>query len=173
MITLDVDTHYLALRLAEATGLSQDQSSALTTELQNTRYIGKTAIECLCILHDPTQDTQVVYGNATGKELKEWMAPYARLLRFGREGITEEKRAEWLQTIAWINTAYEDTYVFDPQSAPTFTQFAAGAVTDGVITQADVDEFKRRYESTIYVSPVRKLFGAGVFVEIADIEAVL
>lgn len=163
------DPHALALAMANEEPLTQEQAALLTAELENARYTGLSTLACLPLLHDPTLIETPVHETANGHQLHAWLEEQGRAIAYGQ--ATPTLKAKWVAKIIEIKGLYGVTYTFDPQTAPTFASIASEAVTDGVISQATVDEFRARYVSATYSSPASTIVEAGCLLSVADVEA--
>ncbi len=162
--------HALALAMANEESLTTEQAALLTTELAHARYTGLSALECLPLLHDPTLVSTPVYQIANGAQLHAWLEEQGRTIAYG--SLSSQLKAKWVAKIIEIKGLYGLGYTFDPQTAPTFAAISAEALTDGVISQEAVDEFKSRYVTYEYSSPAQGIVGSGVLITVADVEDV-
>lgn len=122
--------------LGASTALTTPQKVALKAELAKSVYAGKTTSEKVNLLnawgYGPNPDTQgQVRRPSTIGAVKEWFR------QFILPPSTPLKQT-WLQKSSIAFAQYTDATVVEINSA-SFALFAADAVADGIITQADLE----------------------------------
>lgn len=166
----NIDPYDLSVLLSRSVPLTQEQLDALAVELAKAKYQGKDASVVLRMLHDRAEDSVEVRSDATWPATEEWLRNFQREMLTARPDLSAEIKQKWTLKIPAIMAAYGHDYLYNARTAPTFAAISADAINDGVCTAEQVEAFCAKWEQDVPTSPVEKMFGAGVVIELSDIE---
>lgn len=168
----NIDPYDLATLLSRSTITTIEQRDALIAELAKDKYAGKEPSLILRMLHDKSEDSIQVRSDATWPATEEWLRNFQREMLTARPDLSAGVKQKWTVKIPAVMAAYGRDYLYNARTAPTFATIAADAINDGVCTAEQVEAFRAKWEEFVPISPVEKLFGKGVVVELSDIEEV-